>query len=413
MLKCLIVLIGFSQHAFGNPVVEAGAQVKGAKDSIITDMLPDLSWLHSPTLHLATSGEQANDKPKSLDDVNLVMAASMMPGRRRLDDSQGVPTEDLDTKFTGNNGKESGDDFFEDDRVSDSNKNRRSSMGGKGGKSKKSGRKINRQQSLDKNGDDFSQESRKRGMKPVVGNRNIARSSSETIEDLLGNNDDREEAEDDESERRSDSVDYNDSNEDDDENEQQSAEQSRPRPNRKSRPFQEQRANRRSDDGESDEASEEDEDSDSSNDVRRSAKPPVPEEEEKKNKGNKSKGKKEKNVRKTKASKRKTQKRSSEDEKSVESKEPSPRAEKVEEDESTAAAASNQLKHSSAELQPAAGHHHGHSHHGHYYQYAEVPKKKAWKFGYKRGNKKHTSKLPLISLDQIVQDCKVHDRITV
>lgn len=49
----------------------------------------------------------------------------------------------------------------------------------------------------------------------------------------------------------------------------------------------------------------------------------------------------------------------------------------------------NQLMHSSAELQTAAGHHHDH-HHG-YYQYAGVPKKKAWKFGFKRGNHKHTS----------------------
>lgn len=53
-------------------------------------------------------------------------------------------------------------------------------------------------------------------------------------------------------------------------------------------------------------------------------------------------------------------------------------------------AASQQLVHSSAELQAAAGHHHGH--HGHYYQHVEVPKKKAWKFGFKRGNHKHESK---------------------
>lgn len=47
-----------------------------------------------------------------------------------------------------------------------------------------------------------------------------------------------------------------------------------------------------------------------------------------------------------------------------------------------------------ADLQAAAGHHHKKHHgHGHYHQYAEVPKKKAWKFGYKRGNHKHTSKL--------------------
>lgn len=49
-----------------------------------------------------------------------------------------------------------------------------------------------------------------------------------------------------------------------------------------------------------------------------------------------------------------------------------------------------QLKHSSVELQAAAGSHHGH--HGHYYQHVEVPKKKAWKFGFKRGNHKHESK---------------------
>ena len=42
------------------------------------------------------------------------------------------------------------------------------------------------------------------------------------------------------------------------------------------------------------------------------------------------------------------------------------------------------------DLQTAAGHHHhGHDHHG-YYQYVEVPKKKAWKYGFKRGNHKHT-----------------------
>lgn len=42
------------------------------------------------------------------------------------------------------------------------------------------------------------------------------------------------------------------------------------------------------------------------------------------------------------------------------------------------------------DLQVAAGHQHGH-HHGHYYQYVEVPKKKSWKFGFKRGNHKHES----------------------
>lgn len=43
------------------------------------------------------------------------------------------------------------------------------------------------------------------------------------------------------------------------------------------------------------------------------------------------------------------------------------------------------------DLQAAAAGHHGH--HGHYYQHVEVPKKKAWKFGFKRGNHKHESKL--------------------
>jgi len=41
------------------------------------------------------------------------------------------------------------------------------------------------------------------------------------------------------------------------------------------------------------------------------------------------------------------------------------------------------------DLSTAAGHHHGHAH-GKYYEYREVPKKKTWKFGYKRGNHKHT-----------------------
>lgn len=41
------------------------------------------------------------------------------------------------------------------------------------------------------------------------------------------------------------------------------------------------------------------------------------------------------------------------------------------------------------DLATAAGHHHGHAH-GKYYEYREVPKKKTWKFGYKRGNHKHT-----------------------
>lgn len=46
---------------------------------------------------------------------------------------------------------------------------------------------------------------------------------------------------------------------------------------------------------------------------------------------------------------------------------------------------------SSHDLATAAGNHHGHSH-GHYYQHVEVPKKGAWKFGFKRGNHKHESK---------------------
>jgi hypothetical protein len=41
------------------------------------------------------------------------------------------------------------------------------------------------------------------------------------------------------------------------------------------------------------------------------------------------------------------------------------------------------------DLHTAAGHHHGHSY-GKYYEYRAVPKKKTWKFGYKRGNHKHT-----------------------
>lgn len=50
--------------------------------------------------------------------------------------------------------------------------------------------------------------------------------------------------------------------------------------------------------------------------------------------------------------------------------------------------AGNDAKHGLTDLQTAAGHHHGHSH-SHYYQYVEVPKKKSWKFGFKRGNHKH------------------------
>lgn len=40
-------------------------------------------------------------------------------------------------------------------------------------------------------------------------------------------------------------------------------------------------------------------------------------------------------------------------------------------------------------MQTAAGHHHGHSHGGHYYMHIEVPKKHAYKMGFKRGNHKH------------------------
>lgn len=41
------------------------------------------------------------------------------------------------------------------------------------------------------------------------------------------------------------------------------------------------------------------------------------------------------------------------------------------------------------DLSTAAGHHHGHAH-GKYYEYRAVPEKKTWKYGYKRGNHKHT-----------------------
>lgn len=41
------------------------------------------------------------------------------------------------------------------------------------------------------------------------------------------------------------------------------------------------------------------------------------------------------------------------------------------------------------DLSTAAGHHHGHAY-GKYYEYRAVPKKKTWKYGYKRGNHKHT-----------------------
>ncbi|KAI1287067.1 hypothetical protein HDE_10381 [Halotydeus destructor] len=45
---------------------------------------------------------------------------------------------------------------------------------------------------------------------------------------------------------------------------------------------------------------------------------------------------------------------------------------------------------SGADLSTAAGHHHGHhgGHHG-YFQYARVPHKDAWEFGFRRGNHGH------------------------
>lgn len=51
--------------------------------------------------------------------------------------------------------------------------------------------------------------------------------------------------------------------------------------------------------------------------------------------------------------------------------------------------AASHIRNSNADLEAAAGHQHDHGH-GHYYQFVEVPKKKAWKFGFKRGNHKHT-----------------------
>lgn len=397
ILKSLIVLISISQYAYASPAAEVVTQVKAASNSAISDLLPDLNWLHAPEAHLASSGELNSDKSHGLEDDNLVMASSMMPGRRRLDDSPVVDSEDLETKSTLSDRKVSrrnGDDFFEDDQNSNLNKRRETSMGGDA-KNKKSSVKRRQQNSGEGRKTGGGQESRKKGMKPLIGAKGFGRqqaSSSQTVEDLLGNND--EEAEDDdEAERRSgsDSADDSESNDEDDENEQ-NAEQSRPRPNRKVRPSSNQNANRRSNDGTNESYADEDEDGESSNDTRKSVKAPVPE------KGLKGK--------------RKTKKRSSEDkpEKTVPVNEAVAQNEKVEDDESTAAAASNQLKHSSAELQTAAGHHHGHSH-GHYYQYAEVPKKKAWKFGYKRGNKKHTSKLELVNLC-LVYNHRIHDQFS-
>lgn len=61
------------------------------------------------------------------------------------------------------------------------------------------------------------------------------------------------------------------------------------------------------------------------------------------------------------------------------------------EQEDALSANSQHVSQSSGDLQTAAGHHHGKSH-GHYYQYAGQPKKKAYKWGFKRGNHKHESK---------------------
>ena len=44
---------------------------------------------------------------------------------------------------------------------------------------------------------------------------------------------------------------------------------------------------------------------------------------------------------------------------------------------------------SMGDLNTAAGHHHGHAY-GKYYEHRSVPHKKTWKYGYKRGNHKHT-----------------------
>lgn len=65
------------------------------------------------------------------------------------------------------------------------------------------------------------------------------------------------------------------------------------------------------------------------------------------------------------------------------------------EQEDASPMSSQHVRQGSGDLQTAAGHHHGKSHggsHGHYYQYAGQPKKKAYKWGFKRGNKKHESK---------------------
>lgn len=50
--------------------------------------------------------------------------------------------------------------------------------------------------------------------------------------------------------------------------------------------------------------------------------------------------------------------------------------------------ANAKIKLSANDMATAAGSHHGKSH-GKYYMYAEVPKKKSYKMGFKRGNEKH------------------------
>lgn len=61
--------------------------------------------------------------------------------------------------------------------------------------------------------------------------------------------------------------------------------------------------------------------------------------------------------------------------------------------------------HQAGDLSAAAGHHHKHHQpHGKYYEYREVPHKKAWKFGYKRGNHKHTSKFRSSLLNSTIYD---------
>lgn len=50
--------------------------------------------------------------------------------------------------------------------------------------------------------------------------------------------------------------------------------------------------------------------------------------------------------------------------------------------------ANAKIKLTTSDMATAAGSHHGKSH-GKYYMYAEVPKKKSYKMGFKRGNEKH------------------------